>query len=54
MTVKPERERDQKGGALLIDVDSKIPNLALMHISTWRKDNGIPASFTMSDPSEVW
>ena len=24
-------------GALLIDVDSIIPNLALMHISTWRR-----------------
>lgn len=23
--------------ALLIDVDSKFPNLALMHISTWRR-----------------
>ncbi len=49
-------------GALLIDVDSTIPNLALMHISTWRKSLGIPtyregapnAPSWASDPSEVW
>lgn len=42
------------GGALLVDVDSTIPNLALMHISTWRKSEGIPTGFHIQDPSEVW
>ena len=41
-------------GALLIDVDSIIPNLALMHISTWRKSLGIDTGFNISDPDEVW
>lgn len=41
-------------GALLIDVDSKIPNLALMHISTWRKMEGLETGFNISDPSEIW
>lgn len=41
-------------GALLIDVDSTIPNLALMHISTWRKSLGIPTGWSIQDPSEVW
>lgn len=41
-------------GALLIDYDSTIPNLALMHISTWRKSEGIPTGFSISDPSEIW
>lgn len=41
-------------GALLIDVDSSIPNLALMHISTWRKSLGIETGFRISDPDEVW
>ena len=41
-------------GALLIDVDSVIPNLALMHISAWRKSLGIPAGFDIDDPDEVW
>lgn len=40
--------------ALLIDVDSTIPNLALMHISTWRKSLGIETGFRISDPDEVW
>lgn len=41
-------------GALLIDVDSTIPNLALMHISTWRKSEGLRTGFNLNDPSEVW
>lgn len=41
-------------GALLIDVDSKIPNLALMHISTWRKSEGMETGFNIKDPDEVW
>lgn len=39
---------------LLIDVDSTIPNLALMHISTWRKSLGYETGFNISDPDEVW
>ncbi len=40
--------------SLLIDVDSTIPNLALMHISTWRKLEGFETGFNISDPDEVW
>ena len=39
-----------RGGALLIDVDSTIPNVALMHISAWRKSLGIRTGFRISDP----
>lgn len=41
-------------GALLVDVDSTIPNLALMHISAWRKSLGIETGFDIPDPEEVW
>ena len=41
-------------GALLVDVDSTIPNLALMHISTWRRSLGIKTGFHIPDPAEVW
>lgn len=41
-------------GALLVDVDSTIPNLALMHISAWRKSEGIRTGWHISDPAEVW
>ena len=41
-------------GALLIDVDSTIPNVALMHISAWRKSLGIRTGFDIADPSEIW
>lgn len=40
--------------ALLIDVDSVIPNLALMHISTWRKQEGVETGFHIPDPDEVY
>lgn len=40
--------------ALLIDVDSQFPNLALMHISTWRKSLGIETGFNVTNPDEVW
>lgn len=39
---------------LLIDVDSVIPNLALMHISTWKKQEGNEVSFSIPDPDEVY
>lgn len=40
--------------SLLVDVDSTIPNLALMHISAWRKQEGHDVGFNISDPDEVW
>ena len=40
--------------ALMVDVDSTIPNLALMHISTWRKSLGIETGWSIKDPDEVW
>lgn len=39
---------------LLIDVDSTIPNLALMHISTWKKGLGNTVGFNIEDPDEVY
>lgn len=41
-------------GCLLIDLDSTIPNLALMHISTWKKNDGIKTGFNIKDPSEIY
>lgn len=42
-------------GALLVDVDrSTFPNLALMHISAWRKQEGLKCGFHINDPAEVW
>lgn len=40
--------------SLLIDVDSTIPNLALMHISAWRKAEGDEVGFCVSDPDRVY
>ena len=41
---------------LLIDVDSKIPNLALMKVSAWAKAKGDSVDFRYPtvDPDEVW
>lgn len=39
---------------LLIDVDSTIPNLALMHISAWKKQLGYEVGFSIEDPDEVY
>lgn len=41
-------------GTLLIDVDSTIPNLALMHISTWKKSQGEEVGFYVKDPDEIY
>lgn len=41
-------------GTLLIDADSRIPNLALMHISAWEKAHGRDAGFYVSDPDRVY
>lgn len=39
---------------LLVDVDSVIPNLALMHISTWKKGMGNEVGFSIPEPDEVY
>lgn len=39
---------------LLVDIDSTIPNLALMHISTWKKSQGYEVGFNVTDPTEVY
>ena len=40
---------------LLIDFDSKIPNLSLMKISAWAKSRGDTVSLNdMEDPDEIW
>lgn len=39
---------------LLINVDSKMPNLALMKISSWHKARGDEVGFEVSDPDFVY
>ena len=39
---------------LLVDVDSKIPNLALMKISAWHKQQGDNIGFDTSNPDKVY
>lgn len=39
---------------LLIDVDSKIPNLALMKISAYHKSKGDIVGFGVSDPNKIY
>lgn len=39
---------------LLVDVDSTIPNLALMHISAWKKAEGHEVGFNIADPDEIY
>lgn len=39
---------------LLIDVDSKIPNLALMKLSAWHKQNGDETGFAIENPDKVY
>lgn len=38
----------------LIDVDSTIPNLALMKISTWKKSLGYEVGFNVENPDEIY
>lgn len=38
----------------MVDLDQAKPNLALMHISAWRKALGFETGFNVSDPDEVW
>ena len=39
---------------LLIDVDSKIPNLALMKISAYHKSIGDAVGFNVEDPDKIY
>lgn len=39
---------------LLIDVDSTIPNLALMKISAYHKARGDEVGFNISDPDKIY
>jgi len=39
---------------LLVDVDSKIPNLALMKISAWHKLQGDDVGFAIENPDKVY
>jgi hypothetical protein len=39
---------------LLVDIDSKIPNLALMKISAWHKLQGDNVGFAIEDPDKVY
>jgi len=39
---------------LLVDVDSKIPNLALMKLSAWHKARGHTVGFNVTDPDMVF
>lgn len=38
----------------LIDIDSKIPNLALMQLSAWHKQNGDTVGFDIENPDRVY
>jgi hypothetical protein len=39
---------------LLIDVDSKIPNLALMKLAAWHRSQGDDVGFNVADPTHVY
>lgn len=39
---------------LLVDIDSKIPNLALMKISAWHKAQGDKTGFDIQNPDKVY
>ena len=39
---------------LLIDIDSTIPNLALMKISAWHKAQGDEVGFNVTDPNKIY
>ena len=39
---------------LLIDIDSRIPNLALMKISAYHKAQGDEVGFSVTDPDKVY
>jgi hypothetical protein len=39
---------------LIVDIDSKIPNLALMKISAWHKSHGDLVGFNVQNPDKVY
>jgi len=39
---------------LIVDIDSKIPNIALMKISAWHKAHGDTVGFDIQDPDKVY
>ena len=39
---------------LLVDVDSTIPNLALMKLSSWHKGQGDQVGFDITDPDKIY
>ena len=39
---------------LLVDIDSKIPNLALMKLSAWHKSQGDEVGFCIENPDKVY
>lgn len=41
-------------GVLLVDIDSTIPNLALMKISTYYKNKGVDVGFNIKDPAQIY
>ena len=45
---------DSLSKVLLIDVDSKIPNLALMKLSAWHKVQGDQVGFNVTDPDIIY
>lgn len=49
-----EMEPDEVMKVLLIDVDSEMPNLALMQTSTYYKSKGHDVGFRIGDPDKVF
>jgi len=45
---------DSASKVLLINVDSKLPNLALMKLSAWHKARGDEVGFNVSEPDIVY
>ena len=53
----PAVQRSTEGAGmriLLVDIDSKIPNLALMKLSAWHKAQGDNVGFCIEDPDKVY
>lgn len=44
----------RKMRVLLIDIDSTIPNLALMKIARWHKNHGDEVGFNIADPDKIY
>ena len=52
--VMSEREREREERVLLVDIDSKIPNLALMKVSAYHKAKGDKVGFAVDDPTQAY